>query len=182
MPQRAALLILEPIFEAACEDCSYGFRPGRSAHQALQEIHRPREAGFREVYDADLQGYFDSIPHEKRMACLRMRIADRSVLHWVRRWLEAVVMEADEAGKTPGHRPQQGTPQGGVRSPLLANGYRHGFDKALPQQGWPGSFREREAGAVGGRWCARQCLFEMRAGPSQPVCGVRLQTTLSGLG
>ena len=134
MPQRAALLILEPIFEAACEDCSYGFRPGRSAHQALQEIHRPREAGFREVYDADLQGYFDSIPHEKRMACLRMRIADRSVLHWVRLWLEAVVMEADEAGKTPGHRPQQGTPQGGVRAPShnLANSCIT-FQAAIPR-------------------------------------------------
>src|SRR5947209_2241534 len=82
--QMAALLILEPIFEADFEDCSYGFRPGRSAHQALQEIQRHLQAGFREVYDADLQGYFDSIPHEKLMACLRMRIVDRSVLRLVR--------------------------------------------------------------------------------------------------
>jgi RNA-directed DNA polymerase len=127
--QMAALLILEPIFEADFEECSYGFRPRRSAHQALQEIHRHLEAGYREVYDADLQGYFDSIPHDKLMACLRMRIADRSVLRLVRLWLEAVVVAEDEAGQIQGHRPQQGTPQGGVLSPLLANVYLHWFDK-----------------------------------------------------
>jgi RNA-directed DNA polymerase len=138
--QMAALLILEPIFEADFEDCSYGFRPGRSAHQALQEIHRHLEAGFREVYDADLQGYFDSIPHDKLMACLRMRIADRSVLHLVRRWLEAVVVEEDEAGRTQGHRPQQGTPQGGVLSPLLANVYLHWFDKRFHAKEGPAHF------------------------------------------
>src|SRR5438270_1581063 len=129
--QMAALLILEPIFEADFVDCSYGFRPGRSAHQALQEIHRHLQAGYREVYDADLQGYFDSIPHDKLMACLRMRITDRSVLRLIRLWLEAVVLEEDEGGKTQGHRPQQGTPQGGVLSPLLANVYLHWFDKCF---------------------------------------------------
>src|SRR6202789_2908651 len=91
--QMATLLILEPIFEEDFEDCSYGFRPGRSAHQALEEIHRHLEAGYREVYDADLQGYFDSIPHEKLLACVRMRIADRSVLQLIRSWLEAIVVE-----------------------------------------------------------------------------------------
>jgi RNA-directed DNA polymerase len=138
--QMAALLILEPIFEADFEDCSYGFRPGRSAHQALQEIHRHLEAGFREVYDADLQGYFDSIPHDQLMACLRMRIADRAVLRLVRLWLEAVVVEEDEAGQTRGHRPQQGTPQGGVLSPLLANVYLHWFDKRFHAPGGPAHF------------------------------------------
>jgi RNA-directed DNA polymerase len=138
--QMATLLILEPIFEADFEDCSYGFRPGRSAHQALQEIHRHLEAGFRHVYDADLQGYFDSIPHEKLMACLRMRIADRSVLRLVRLWLEAVVVEKDEDGQTRGQRPQQGTPQGGVLSPLLANVYLHWFDKRFHALGGPAHF------------------------------------------
>jgi RNA-directed DNA polymerase len=137
--QMAALLILEPIFEADFEDCSYGFRPGRSAHQALQEIHRHLEAGYREVYDADLQGYFDSIPHDKLLACLRMRIVDRSVLRLVRLWLEAVVVE-DEAGQTRGHRPQQGTPQGGVLSPLLANVYLHWFDKRFHAPEGPAHF------------------------------------------
>jgi RNA-directed DNA polymerase len=115
--QMAALLILEPIFEADFEDCSYGFRPGRSAHQALEEIHRHLEAGYREVYDADLQGYFDSIPHEKLLACVRMRIADRSVLQLIRSWLEAIVVEEEKGGQPQGHRPQQGTPQGGVLTP-----------------------------------------------------------------
>lgn len=138
--QMAALLILEPIFEADFEDCSYGFRPGRSAHQALQEIQRHLEAGFREVYDADLQGYFDSIPHDKLLACLRMRIADRTVLQLVRRWLEAVVVEEDRSGKTQGHRPQQGTPQGGVLSPLLANVYLHWFDKRFHGKDGPAHF------------------------------------------
>jgi RNA-directed DNA polymerase len=138
--QMAALLILEPIFEADFEDCSYGFRPKRSAHQALQEIHRHLEAGYREVYDADLQGYFDSIPHDKLLACLRMRIADRSVLRLIRRWLEAVVVEEDEDGKIQGHRPQQGTPQGGVLSPLLANVYLHWFDKRFHGKEGPAHF------------------------------------------
>ena len=138
--QMAALLILEPIFEADFEDCSYGFRPGRSAHQALAAIRRHLEAGYREVYDADLQGYFDSIPHDKLMACVRMRVVDRSVLRLIRMWLEAVVVEEDEAGKTQGHRPQQGTPQGGVLSPLLANLYLHWFDKLFHRADGPAHF------------------------------------------
>src|ERR1039458_9086304 len=77
--QMATLLILEPTFEADLLDCSYGFRPGRSAHQALTEIRGHLRAGYQAVYDADLKGYFDSIPQHKLQACLRMRIADRSV-------------------------------------------------------------------------------------------------------
>ncbi len=138
--QMAALLILEPIFEADFEDCSYGFRPGRSAHQALAAIHRHLEMGYREVYDADLQGYFDSIPHDKLMAAVRMRIVDRSVLRLIRLWLEAVVVETDEDGTTRGHRPQQGTPQGGVLSPLLANVFLHWFDKFFHQADGPAHF------------------------------------------
>jgi RNA-directed DNA polymerase len=91
--QMATLLILEPIFEADFQDCSYGFRPGRSAHQALEEIRSHLKAGYQAVYDADLKGYFDSIPHERLMACLRMRIADRSVLKLIGLWLQAPVVE-----------------------------------------------------------------------------------------
>ena len=127
--QMAAFLILEPIFEADFLGCSYGFRPRRSAHQALGTIRRNLAQGYAEVYDADLQGYFDSIPHDKLMACLRMRIADRSVLRLIRMWLEAPVVEQTEDDKTKVHRPGQGTPQGGVISPLLANLYLHWFDK-----------------------------------------------------
>ena len=127
--QTAALLILEPIFEADFLDCSHGFRPGRSAHQALEAVRRNLGEGYREVYDADLQGYFDSIPHERLLACVRMRVVDGSVLHLLRMWLEAVVVEDTEGGPPQATRPRQGTPQGGVISPLLSNLYLHWFDK-----------------------------------------------------
>jgi RNA-directed DNA polymerase len=128
--QAATLLILEAIFEADFLDCSYGFRPERSAHQALEAIRANLAAGYREVYDADLQGYFDSIPHDKLMACLRMRISDRTVLKLIRMWLETPVIEETDEGPK-GTRPEQGTPQGGVISPLLANIYLHWFDKCF---------------------------------------------------
>jgi len=140
--QMATLLILEPIFEADFEDCSYGFRPGRSAHQALDVIRQNLLQGFRAVYDADLKAYFDSIPHGKLMACLRMRIADRSVLKLIRMWLKAPVVEASPGGKggtsSGGKRHRhRGTPQGGVISPLLANIYLHWFDKVFHRPGGP---------------------------------------------
>ena len=127
--QMATLLIVEPIFEADFKDCSYGFRPGRSAHQALEEMRGHFQAGYRVVYDADLKGYFDSIPHDKLLACVRMRVADRSVLQLIRMWLETPVAEPGSAGQ-PGQwsRPRKGTPQGGVISPLLSNLYLHWFD------------------------------------------------------
>jgi RNA-directed DNA polymerase len=126
--QTAVLLILEPIFEADFEDCSYGFRPGRSAHQALAKIREHLGAGYREVYDADLRSYFDTIPHDKLLACVRMRITDSSVLKLIKQWLAAVVVDEDENGKPTYRRNKQGTPQGGVISPLLANIYLHWFD------------------------------------------------------
>jgi RNA-directed DNA polymerase len=126
----ATLLILEPIFEADFLDCSYGFRPGRSAHQALEEIRGHLQAGYQAVYDADLKGYFDSIPHAQLLACLRVRVVDRSVLQLIRMWLEAPVVERSEGqgGGNQWSRPKKGTPQGGVASPLLANLYLHWFD------------------------------------------------------
>jgi RNA-directed DNA polymerase len=128
--QMATLLILEPIFEADFLDCSYGFRPGRSAHQALEEIRGHLQGGYQAVYDADLKGYFDSIPHSQLVASLRMRVVDRSVLKLIRMWLEAPVVERSEGqgGGSKWSRPKKGTPQGGVASPLLANLYLHWFD------------------------------------------------------
>ena len=130
--QMACLLILEPIFEADFLDVSYGFRPGRNAHQALDAIKAHLESGHSEIYDADLQGYFDSIPHNKLMECVRMRVVDRSVLKLIRMWLKAPVEEQE--GKCGGGKRRgtdKGTPQGGVISPLLANIYLHWFDKVF---------------------------------------------------
>jgi RNA-directed DNA polymerase len=135
----ATLLILEPIFEADFKDCSYGFRPGRSAHEALEEIRSHLRSGHQAVYDADLKGYFDSIPQERLMACLRLRIADRQVLKLIRLWLEAPVVEPPETkgGAPKVSRSRKGTPQGGVISPLLANLYLHWFDTVFHRGGGP---------------------------------------------
>ena len=138
--QMAALLVLEPIFEADFLDSSYGFRPGKSAHQAIDAIRQHLAAGFREVYDADLQGYFDTIPHDQLLKAVRMRIADRSVLSLIQMWLETPVVERDETGRTTTTRPTQGTPQGGVISPLLANIYLHWFEKAFQRLDGPATW------------------------------------------
>ncbi len=137
--QMATLLILEPIFEEDFEDCSFGFRPGRSAHHALEEIRGHIKAGYQAVHDADLKGYFDSIPHDKLMACVRMRVVDRSVLNLIRMWLETPVVDPGGDGSEPAKwsRPKKGTPQGGVISPLLANLYLHWFDKAFHRPDGP---------------------------------------------
>jgi RNA-directed DNA polymerase len=137
--QMAVLLIVEPIFEADFLDCSYGFRPGRSAHDALEEIRQNLQQGRREVYDADLQSYFDTISHEKLMACVQKRIVDSGVLKLIRMWLKAIIVEP---GEKPGDPPKvgrskQGTPQGGVISPLLANLYLHWFDKMFHRSDGP---------------------------------------------
>jgi RNA-directed DNA polymerase len=137
--QTAALLMLEPIFEADFEDCSYGFRPNRSAHQALEEIRTHLKGGFQAVYDADLKGYFDSIPQDKLMACLRMRVVDRSVLKLIRMWLETPVVEPAGGSGEPEKwsRSKKGTPQGGIISPILANVYLHWFDKLFHRADGP---------------------------------------------
>jgi len=135
--QTAALLILEPIFEADFLDCSYGFRPERSAKDALEEIRKNIEGGRAAVYDADLKSYFDTIPHDKLMRCVQMRIVDRSVLRLIRMWLDTPIEDKDEQGRKKVERPKQGTPQGGVISPLLANLYLHWLDKVFNGENGP---------------------------------------------
>ncbi len=139
--QAAVLLILEPIFEADFEDCSYGFRPGRSAHDALRAIQQHLKEGQTAVYDADLAGYFDSIPHDKLIAGVRMRVVDGSVLGLIGQWLNAPVVEPPKDGQPPQvRRNGRGTPQGGVLSPLLANVYLHWFDHLFQRGDGPGQW------------------------------------------
>lgn len=129
--QMAVLLVIEPIFEADFMDCSHGFRPGRNAVGALEQIRESLRRGRREVYDADVSSYFDTIPHDRLMQMVGRRIADRSVLHLIRMWLRSPVVEEDgQSRKSQG----KGTPQGGVISPLLANIYLHVLDRAFYEE------------------------------------------------
>jgi RNA-directed DNA polymerase len=138
--QTAVLLVIEPIFEADFLESSYGFRPGKNAHQAIDAIRQHLAAGFTEVYDADLKSYFETIPQAALLKCLERRIADRQVLKLIRMWLECPVVETDERGRKTVSRPQQGTPQGGVISPLLANIYLHWFEKQHGRGNGPGTW------------------------------------------
>jgi len=103
------LLILEPIFEADFQEMFLRISAGASAHLALREIQEHLKAGYCAVYDADLKGYFDSIPHDKLLACVRMRVVDRSVLRLIRMWLRAPVVERKDGGKPTVKRNDRGT-------------------------------------------------------------------------
>lgn len=144
--QTAALLILQPIFEADLDPAAYGYRPGRTALQAVQAVHRALCAGHTEVIDADLSRYFDAIPHADLMQSLARRLSDRKLLRLLKRWLKAPVAERADGGGwrfSGGKRSTRGTPQGGVVSPLLANLYMNRYLKVFRLRGLDGRYGAR---------------------------------------
>jgi RNA-directed DNA polymerase len=130
--QTSAKLLLEPIFEADFDPNAYGYRPKRSAQEAIQKVHKLVCEGYTDVVDADLSKYFDSIPHSELVQCVARRMVDRDMLRLIKMWLKVPVQERDENGKprvSGGKGSTCGTPQGGVISPLLANLYMNRFLK-----------------------------------------------------
>jgi len=131
--QMAVKLVIEPIFEANFCETSYGFRPKKSAHAAVNDVAKAMNTGYTEVIDADLSKYFDTIPHANLMATVAERICDGAILHLIQMWLKAPIMEMDKDGTKRniggGKGNRKGTPQGGVISPLLSNLYLHILDR-----------------------------------------------------
>jgi RNA-directed DNA polymerase len=131
--QMATKLVIEPIFEADFCQTSYGFRPKKSAHDAVDDVTNAMHTGYTEIIDADLSRYFDTIPHSNLLAVVAERICDGEILRLIQMWLKAPVMEVDKDGTKRniggGKGNRKGTPQGGVISPLLSNLYLHILDR-----------------------------------------------------
>jgi len=140
--QTATKIVIEPIFEADFADFSYGFRPKRSAHEALREIYKWVNFGCQWIVDADLKGYFDTINHDKLIALVKERITDKAVIKLLKMWLKAGVFEGGVVTTS-----ELGTPQGGVISPLLANIYLNALDRFWIVKGY-GTKREHDAHLV----------------------------------
>lgn len=127
--QMSCKMVIEPVFEADFEDCSFGFRPKRSAKGAITEIKSNLKRGKTKIYDADLSGFFDNIPHDKLVILLEKRISDKRVINLIKQWLKCTVFEDNKLRKS-----ERGTPQGGVISPLLANIYLSLLDTAVSRK------------------------------------------------
>lgn len=166
--QAAAKLVLEPIFEADLPDNTYGYRPRRSAQDAVRAAHRTVKAGHVQVVDADLSKYFDTIPHADLMRSVSRRVSDGAVLHLTKMWLKAPIEERSDKEKRIRRRPgNRGTPQGGVLSPLLANIYMRRFLIAWEQRGHELRFGSRIVSYADDfvilcRWGAAEALAEAR--------------------
>jgi RNA-directed DNA polymerase len=132
--QMAVYLVLMPIFEADFHPRSFGFRPGRNAHQAVEEVREALRMGKTEVVDADLAQYFDTIPHGKLMRQVARRVSDGAILKLIKAWLRAPIVNEEEGGGCKIKANPCGTPQGGVISPLLANIYLHPLDEAVNEK------------------------------------------------
>ena len=137
--QMAVKIVIEPIFEADFCKTSYGFRPKKSAHDAVDDVAYSLNQGYTAVIDADLSKYFDTIPHAKLMAVVAERICDGAILRLIQMWLKAPIVEMDKDGTKRniggGKGNRKGTPQGGVISPLLANLYLHILDRIWERRG-----------------------------------------------
>ncbi|TRO77508.1 group II intron reverse transcriptase/maturase [Trichloromonas acetexigens] len=181
--QMAAKLVIEPIFEADFCETSYGFRPKKSAHAAVDDVAYAMNTGYTEVIDADLSKYFDTIPHANLMAVVAERICDGAILHLIQMWLKAPVVEVDKDGTKRniggGKGNRKGTPQGGVISPLLSNLYLHLLDRI-----WERNNLQRRLGARIVRY-ADDIVLLCRRGQSGQVMTVlrqileRLELTLN---
>lgn len=184
--QRAVTMVLEAVYEQDFLDCSYGFRPNRSAHQAIEALWRGlMDMGGGVVIEVDIKSYFDTIEHQHLRDFLDKRVRDGVLRRAIDKWLKAGVLEEGSV-----HRVEEGTPQGGVVSPLLANIYLHevldtwfaavvvprlrakGFMIRYADDGAPRAHLNIECGAV----------QKMREGPSEPTYRRRLQTTPSCVG
>ena len=183
--QMVCKMVIEPIFEADFEQDSYGFRPRKSAADAVTKIKANIKEGKTEIYDADLTAYFDTIPHHELLTLVARRISDKNVIHLIKLWLKAPIWEDGKAHNGTGC----GTPQGGVASPLLANIYMNLVDRAVVRPNGP--FQQSGISIV--RYaddCAPRAhlniecgaVQKMREGPSKPTYRRRLQTTPSCVG
>ena len=169
--QMAVKLVIEPIFEADFCETSYGFRPKKSAHDAIDDVAHSLHRGYTEVIDADLSKYFDTIPHAKLMTLVAERISDGEILRLIKLWLTAPVVEVDKDGTKRniggGKGNRQGTPQGGVISPLLANIYLHLLDRI-----WQRRQLQQRLGARIVRY-ADDIVVLCKRGSEQPMATLR---------